>query len=139
MNCPTVRLCIAVGRGMEVSTRPGRAGSWHRIDNPRTAAPDLFLGLSGIACASARLCLAADDGGLAFVSTDPTGGFRAWHVIRVHGVPRAFADNRIACTRSRTPVCVVAATQGWLMVGHGAPRQPAPLRAGAAGHLIRTS
>ena len=115
--CPSARLCIAVGDGFGVSRNPAKAGSWRHVPEP--ANDDRIKGITGISCASAHLCVAADLSGLVFVSTDPTGGVRAWHVVRVHKRTRAGANIRVACSHSRRPVCVVAATASeWLVVGH---------------------
>ncbi len=121
--CPTTSLCVATGGdngldGFYTSTDPaGGAGTWSfgNID------PD-GSGLTGVSCASAHLCVGADLFGLAFVSTDPRGGVHAWHVIRVHRRTLVGGNAKVGCSRSRTPVCVVAATASeWLAVGHVRP------------------
>ncbi|HUA05585.1 MAG TPA: hypothetical protein VMB27_16885 [Solirubrobacteraceae bacterium] len=117
VSCPSARLCVASGSGFEVSRDPARAGSWHHVPEPPNG--DQIKGITGISCASARLCVAADLSGLVFVSTDPTGGVHAWHVVRVHRLTRSGANVRVACSHSRRPVCVVAATASeWVVVGH---------------------
>jgi hypothetical protein len=60
--------------------------------------------------------VAADDAGLVFVSSNPARG--GWQTIRVHRQPRVLANVRVGCTHSRRPLCVVAAVQDWLVVGH---------------------
>lgn len=118
VDCPTVRLCVATGTGFETSTRPDRPGSWHHAPEPRTDEP-FRDDVTGISCASVRLCVGADTGGLVFVSTDPTGGIRAWQVIRVRRRAGVGAEVRVACSRGRASVCAVAATAAeWLVVGH---------------------
>ncbi len=120
VSCPTARLCVAVGSGFAVSRHPARPGSWRHIPEPVNG--DQIKGITGISCASAHLCVAADLFGLAFVSTDPTGGVHAWHVIRVHRRTRGGGEVRVGCSQSRAPVCVVAATATeWLVVGHVRP------------------
>lgn len=120
VSCPGVRLCVAAGSGFAVSTNPAKAGSWRHIGEPANG--DQIKGITGISCASARLCVGADEFGLAFVSTDPTGGVRAWRVIRVHKRTLSGGEVRVGCVHSRRPVCVVAATdQEWLVVGHARP------------------
>jgi hypothetical protein len=64
--------------------------------------------------------VAADDAGFVFVSTNPARG--GWQTIRVHRFPRVLSNIRVGCTHSRRPVCVVAATQGWLVVAHARRR-----------------
>lgn len=100
--------------------RSARAGSWHHIPEPANG--DQIKAITGISCASPHLCVAADLLGLAFVSTDPTGGVHAWHAVRVHRHTLAGAEVRVGCSRSGSPVCVVAATASeWLVVGHVRP------------------
>jgi hypothetical protein len=120
VNCPNGRLCVAAGSGFGVSTDPARPGSWRHIPEPANG--DQIKGITGISCSSPHLCVGADLFGLAFVSTDPRGGVHAWHVIRVHRHTLVGGNAKVGCSRSRAPVCVVAATASeWLAVGHVRP------------------
>jgi hypothetical protein len=119
VSCPTRRLCVAVGAHIIVSTRPNaRHHAWHRIRRPPHGVGTAAL--RGVACATAHLCVAADDAGLVFVSTSPASG--GWQTIRVHRFPRVLSNIRVGCTHAGRPLCVVAATQGWLVVGRARRR-----------------
>jgi hypothetical protein len=74
VSCPSLRLCVAIDAdGDVISTgTPEIAGSW------RGSFVDARGALEGISCPSRSFCLASDTFGDVLVSTDPTGGLRAW-------------------------------------------------------------
>lgn len=121
ISCPTTHFCVAVGDGIVTSVDPtGGNRAWHRIPEPHVNTQS--RGLTGIACRSRHLCVAADETGLVFVSTHPTGGVGAWHVRRIHRLPRVFADTQVSFAHSRSPLCLVVDQRGWIVAGR-APRR----------------
>jgi hypothetical protein len=85
VSCPTTAFCVvadATGDVLSTEDPTGGASAWHR---EQIVAPVDFGGgpnpvnLTGIACASAGLCLTGDeDPGQILTSTDPTGPASAW-------------------------------------------------------------
>jgi hypothetical protein len=117
VSCPSVSLCVAVTDNGEVlsSTDPtGGEEAWRRtIVNRR-------IELGSVSCPSSRLCVAAglDEGhdpptssnrGDLLTSTDPTGGPRAWTLVRPHGSTDVAA---VACPSTR--LCFAASDNGLL-------------------------
>jgi hypothetical protein len=89
VSCPTVSLCVAVdnqGNVITSTTPTGPTGAWAvaNIDSGTDGNGDQ-LTLNAVSCASASFCVAADDSGNVFVSTDPTGGAAAWAKTNVAG------------------------------------------------------
>lgn len=76
ISCPSIHLCVAAGAGQElfVSGRPaGQAHSWRTV---RLAGVGR---IGALTCAGTRFCVVLDSNGVAFDSTDPGAGARAWH------------------------------------------------------------
>jgi hypothetical protein len=61
-------------------------------------------GILSVSCPSARLCIAVDTGGHAFVSTDPTGGRSAWKWVTVPGASSGFGA--VSCPEVKLCVAI---------------------------------
>ena len=89
VSCPSSELCVAVGDGdVATSTDPtGGAGAWSVASLIPAASriPNKPNRLDAVSCPSARLCVATDDDGNVWTSTDPTGGVAAWTETNVDG------------------------------------------------------
>jgi hypothetical protein len=81
-----------------VSRDPARRGSWH----------GQRIGLSTVACPSARLCLAGSAGGRLAYTRHPAGGRKTWKYLRLPGFDRSTASGfaSVACAGVR--LCVAA-------------------------------
>jgi hypothetical protein len=106
LACPTWKLCIGIaGSSIEVTQHP-RAGAsaWHAV-----AFNGGLYQLSAVACHGAHLCIAVGlrgHAGAVAVSTDPTGGRRAWHVSELLRGHLTTADTiAAACTSKHA--CVI--------------------------------
>jgi hypothetical protein len=78
ISCPSNRLCVAgdgQGDRFAVSTSAGR--DWRFVN----AGPG--EGISGVSCPTSSFCAAVDQSGYALTTTDPSGGYRAWHHVRI--------------------------------------------------------
>lgn len=113
ISCPSTSLCVAVDiqGNVLVSRDPtGGANAWQaaQIDAFAGCSADgstgSCSGLSGVACASASLCVAVDDFGNVFASSDPTGGASAWRAARVDN-SGAICSPSIDCRGLTTPSC----------------------------------
>ena len=97
VSCPTQSFCVAVGgiNTVAFSQAPtGGAAKWHVVhpayDEPSQSCLEdgeslAFCSfprgsLNAVSCASERLCVAVGYEGSVYVSTDPTGGAKAWSV-----------------------------------------------------------
>lgn len=89
VSCPSTELCVAVGGGdVATSTDPtGGAGAWSvaSLIPAASQTPNKPNRLDAVSCPSARLCVATDDDGNVWTSTDPTGGVAAWTETNVDG------------------------------------------------------
>src|SRR5450755_582727 len=96
LSCPSIRLCVGTqASGVEISRHPlGGARAWAITALPVT--PGVPLG--PISCASPRLCVAVNDQGQLFTSTNPTGGAGAWRGSKVSTLSQASA---VSCPRVR--------------------------------------
>jgi hypothetical protein len=97
VSCPNPSFCVAVGglNTVAVSREPtGGAAKW-QVVNPSYDEPSQSClergesvafcsaprgSLNGVSCASESLCVAVGYEGSVYVSSDPTGGARAWSV-----------------------------------------------------------
>ena len=83
LSCPSTRLCVAVdGHGGHVltSTNPaGGAHAWKRGPQiSEVEGADLQTTLDFVGCPFTDLCIAADNLGIVYSTTTPTGGVHAW-------------------------------------------------------------
>ena len=89
VSCPSTELCVAVGGGdVATSTDPtGGAGAWSVASLIAVASqiPNKDERLEAVSCASASLCVATDDTGNVWTSTDPTHGAPAWTKTNIDG------------------------------------------------------
>ena len=104
VSCPDRSLCVAgdaqFGQ-IAVSTHPARAArDWTSSQISPGGDP---AGITSLSCPTARFCLAADTAGAVDVSTNPTGGRRAWTHVR-HVAPTAIVG--VACRSARLCVAV---------------------------------
>lgn len=72
--------------------------------------------ITGVACPTARLCVAVDGSGHALTSTDPAGGSRAWTLTTVTHVPGGEGLVGVACPSAS--LCVAAGAFGDVVVSH---------------------
>ena len=96
LSCPSIRLCVGTqASGVEISRHPlGGARAW-AITALRVT---LGVPLGPISCASPRLCVAVNDQGQLFTSTNPTRGPGAWRGSKVSTLSQASA---VSCPRVR--------------------------------------
>jgi hypothetical protein len=90
------------------STHPTGVGrAWHRASPARSE-------LNAVSCASARLCVATTPGRWVIASRRPTGGARAWRLLRV--LPDGFYGTRNVFDSISCPAvnfCLGSATDGF--------------------------
>jgi hypothetical protein len=116
VTCPSARLCLAGSAGgrLAYTRRPaGGKTTWRYVRLPGVDEDDASGGFASVACAGARLCVAAgvaDGGGGVAESTDPTVA-RSWHVTQLSGSP----ITGVGCFQR--PVCVAYSQVGELFVG----------------------
>jgi hypothetical protein len=70
LACPSGEFCISGLGSLSISTTPGRRALWPILQN--AAMPGAFM--TAVACPSVSLCVASDDDGYVYTSTDPTSG-----------------------------------------------------------------
>jgi hypothetical protein len=109
LACPSITLCVAAdgyGSGdLVVSTNPlGGAATW-----TVTTLPGVSV-VSSIACPNVSLCVAGDGDGNVWTSTDPPGGFRAWH--RAHLESPINTDGLSGMSCPSTSLCVATDDNG---------------------------
>jgi hypothetical protein len=108
ISCPTAQLCVGViGTDVVVSTDPtGSTSTWKRftIDNATEACHDgqtCAAQLTAISCASETLCVAVDDVGHAFTSTDPAAGPSGWTARQIdpsaEGIATPYRLDGVSC------------------------------------------
>ena len=127
ISCPSTRLCVAgdgQGGRFAVSTDAGR--QWRFVNAGGGE------GIVGVSCPTSSFCAAVDQSGYVFTTTDPSGGRKAWHQVRVER--RSF--DAIACA-SRA-LCVAFDRRDRVLVsadpGGGASSwKPATLGSGLTG------
>jgi len=127
VSCPTESLCVAVGGLNTVAfsrTPTGDAAKWHVVspayDEPnqscleRGESPEFCSSprgsLESISCASESLCVAVGYEGSVYVSTDPTGGARAWSVGDVND--RSGGATHLLSVSCPSPTLCVAVSGG---------------------------
>jgi hypothetical protein len=113
VSCPTSSLCVAnTASQLWVSTDPaGGPQAWKSAGVTDTS----LSGIWQVSCASAKLCIAFDSGGFAFVSLNPAGGPGAWTKNQIDQDPHGngsliFGGYGITCTKS--PLCVAVDSNG---------------------------
>ena len=87
VSCPSTHFCAAVGNDDRVAltTHPAASAQWMTFKLPFTAYPDdgpLPYNLERVSCPSAKLCLVTSDEYGLIVSTRPSSGAGAWHLIK---------------------------------------------------------
>jgi hypothetical protein len=88
LSCPSVSLCVAVDSKGNVltSTQPSDPSSKAWKTTPVEQGPSFEsvpASLGAVSCPTSRLCVAVDDAGNVFTSTDPTGSAGAWKKTRL--------------------------------------------------------
>ena len=95
ISCPAADLCLVGDSGGDIAstTRPSAgASAWHlhHVDQATVPCSDSSQGpmvcqsaIDGMDCPSIRLCLAVDDAGQVFASTDPTAARPRWTATKV--------------------------------------------------------
>jgi hypothetical protein len=124
LACPTRKLCIGTTPSSIEITRHPREGAraWRAVNFK-----SLFFPGSGIACHGAHLCVAVGvlaRGAAVAVTTDPTGGRRAWHVTDLPLGRRIRADTTAAACPS-TDACVITDLAGHVIASRD-PAAPHP-------------
>jgi hypothetical protein len=106
--CPSTELCVAVGGGdVATSTDPtGGAGAWTvaTLIPPASQHPNQPNRLQAVSCPSTRLCVATDDAGNVWTSTDPTEGASAWTKANVDGSEKILSG--VSCPTEKLCVAV---------------------------------
>jgi hypothetical protein len=116
VTCPSARLCLAGSAGGRLAYTPRPAGgpkTWQYLRLPGFDINDASGSFAAVACAGARVCVAAgggDGGGGVAESSDPTVA-RSWRATQLSGSPIV----GVGCFRR--PVCVAYSQVGELFVG----------------------
>jgi hypothetical protein len=90
LSCPTEKECVATASNKILWTgdAAGGKGHWKGYVLESHSQPgvigDVILG--EVSCASAHLCVAIDNAGQGFVTSNPTGGKKAWHPVYISGI-----------------------------------------------------
>jgi hypothetical protein len=103
ISCPTTQFCAVAGGGvLGASTNPaGGAGAW-------TWHPIVNQYFNAISCASASLCVAVDDTGGIWTSTNPGSDPSSWSPAQVFNANASLTG--VSCTAK--PQCVVTSDGG---------------------------
>jgi len=109
LSCAGLALCVAAdgyGSGdLAVSTTPlAGAATWSVTTLPGVSV------VSSIACPNVSLCVAGDGDGNVWTSTNPSGGFRAWH--RTHLETPINTDGLSGMSCPSTSLCVATDVNG---------------------------
>jgi hypothetical protein len=114
ISCPSQSLCVAGDDGGNVvtSTDPlGPTGAWtvtHIDSGPMACSHFCFDEVLGVSCPSASLCVAVDNGGRAYVTTNPTGGAAAWSSAALESQPPiGELTGNVSCATEALCVAVV--------------------------------
>jgi hypothetical protein len=122
VDCPSASLCVAGGMlggrlgiirnparrsARFVVTRLGSAPAPGRPGNPNTS-----IGIDGISCPSARLCVAIDWFGRVATSTRPAGGRRDWKIGVLKGFSGQATSGSAAIDCPSVRLCVAADAKG---------------------------
>lgn len=112
VSCPSTELCVAVGGGdVATSTDPtGGAGAWTVTTLVPSASqhPNQPNRLQAVSCPSARLCVATDEAGNVWTSTDPTAGASVWTKANVDGSEKILSG--VSCPTES--MCVAVDREG---------------------------
>jgi hypothetical protein len=115
LSCPTASFCAGGGYGdVETTTDPtathGPASGW-QVLNVDGAYPSVSADptINGIACPSAKLCVAVDSNGNVLTSDSPSGGLSTWTVT---SEDRGEYLTSIACASAKLCVAVGRGPQG---------------------------
>jgi hypothetical protein len=112
VSCPSTELCVAVGGGdVAISTDlTGGAGAWTvtTLIPPASQHPNQPNRLQAVSCPSARLCVATDEAGNVWTSTDPTGVASAWTKANVDGSEKILSG--VSCPTES--LCVAVDREG---------------------------
>lgn len=135
VSCPNRSLCVAVDLGGDVatSTDPAAGSAAWRVahldhftvgcpgglDSPQPVSCATSFG--GVSCPSAKLCVAADDAGYVFSSTDPRNGRRTWKATKI-----ASAVTAGSYSTGANGVTVYSTPWSWCFVGEEPDIPPGP-------------
>jgi hypothetical protein len=135
VSCPSASLCVAVSTGRNragpvggkvFTTSAPTSGHW------QAAQLDSSLEFSSVSCGSPTLCVAvAEDGRLA-ISTEPTGGAGAWHVVA--GPAGAAGLGAVGC--AGTSLCVAGDAGGNLATSTEPGRVGSPWKVVSGGGKV---
>jgi hypothetical protein len=78
-----------------------------RLVDPAAVPLGHFVGFSAVSCPSGSLCVAVDEAGNAFTSTDPNGGASTWR-LTARDVPNV----AVSCSSTSTSLCVAVGSTG---------------------------
>jgi hypothetical protein len=127
VSCPSASLCVAFGgpiarQSVFTSRRPtGGPPAWMRRSVPFEVGA---AGTGALSCATQTLCVALVGDGLA-ASTNPTGGSRAWHIVRVE-LPTNDRLSTVSCPSQS--LCVALTLNGEVLTSTGPTRGASPWR-----------
>jgi len=128
LSCPAVDLCVATGDNDILTSTSPSAGAPAAPTSPTTipaattitAAVDTAgwreanfpreeNGIVAVSCPSSGLCVAVDNGGRAFVSTDPSGGSTSdWKMSAIAGASSGFSG--VSCPNIKLCVGIAGGT-----------------------------
>jgi hypothetical protein len=110
VSCAGPTLCVAgssdgVEADLLVSAEPAAgASAWTIVTLPGDEL------ISSVSCPGVALCVVGDGSGDVWVSTDPTGGFRAWHRTKLENPINTTGLNGMSCPT--TTLCVASDVNG---------------------------
>ena len=113
VSCPSTGFCVAVSQlsGAEFYSTDPAGGVWQPSSNPYSVeqASGNKNAITGLDCPSATLCLAIDDEGNLYSSTNPTGGAAQWIGVNLDGT--TMLDN-VTCDTNGGLLCLIGDSAG---------------------------
>jgi hypothetical protein len=116
VSCPSSSLCVAgdwVGDLLTTTNPTGGAGAWTTAQvDPDYETLNGGWHIDSVSCPSTSMCVAVDERGNVFTSSDPTGGVAAWTMADVDG---ANSLRGVSCPS--TSICIAVDNIGDVVVG----------------------
>jgi hypothetical protein len=131
ISCPSRRLCVAAGSFGQVatSTDAGRRWRFAYLLSPRDRNGSLTPRIEDVSCPTTTFCAAVDRASHVVTTSNPAGGARAWHRIRLgsrHALTAVSCASASLCAAIDRRGRVLASTRpgrasSWKAVSAGQP------------------